>query len=209
MEEWVKKGIPPMGEEFQLKVPQILTNSLLHLNQMMKSGIADLAKNMTEDALAAYKKDKVPEIGARTIKFMTDGYISARDEVQKDADAMKAFFKSQDANKWKGKTKADVLKSIWAEVPKWAPGSTAPPLDEEMLAELAEEPAVEEGEFRHSWGIADKLYKSEAIDAFGSKYLLGVYETKEQAQKAFDDWNAEYEQSRQELKDELQQWSKT
>ena len=26
--------------------------------------------------------------------------------------------------------------------------------------------------FRHPWGIADKLYESVAIDAFGFKYLL-------------------------------------
>merc|ERR1712050_667692 len=95
----------------------------------------------------------------------------------------------------------------WAELPKHL-GKPVPPLDEEMLAELAEEPAIIEGEFKHSWGTADVLYKSEAIDAFGMKYLLGVFETKDEAEKAFTDWNAEYEKARVEMKAEMEQWGK-
>merc|ERR1712186_232313 len=87
-------------------------------------------------------------------------------------------------------------------------GSPVPPIDEEMLAELAEEPAIIEGEFKHSWGTADKLWKSEAIDAFGMKYLLGVFETQEEARKAFDDWNKEYEAAQAEMKVELEQLGK-
>merc|ERR1712066_216825 len=83
-----------------------------------------------------------------------------------------------------------------------------PPLDEEMLAELAEVPANVPGQDKHSWGTADVLYKSEAIDAFGVKYLLGVFETKDEAEKAFTDWNAEYEQARADMKVEMQEWSK-
>ena len=47
---------------------------------------------------------------------------------------------------------------------------------------------------KQDWGTAEKLYKSEAIDSFGNKYLLGVYETIDEASKAFDEWNKEYEQ---------------
>merc|ERR1712127_160268 len=111
----------------------------------------------------------------------------------------------QTADKYK--TKADVLRSVWAELPKHL-GKPVPPVDEELLAELEEIPAVQEGEFRHNWGIADKLYKSEAIDAFGMKYLLGVFDTKEEAQKAFNEWNDEYEKARADMKSEMQQWSK-
>ena len=77
-----------------------------------------------------------------------------------------------------GKNKADVLKEIWEEIGK-VTDKPVPPLDEEMLAELAEETAIIEGEFKHNRGTADTLYKSEAIDAFGAKYLLGVFETKD------------------------------
>merc|ERR1712051_385865 len=80
--------------------------------------------------------------------------------------------------------------------------------DEDMLAELSEEPAIIEGEYGHNWGTADVLYKSEAIDAFGSKYLLGIFETQDEATKAFNDWNTEYEQARVDMKEELQQWGK-
>jgi len=38
-------------------------------------------------------------------------------------------------------------------------------------------PLVREGEFRHNGGIADKLDKPGAIDAFGTKYLLGIFDT--------------------------------
>ncbi|CAK9015871.1 unnamed protein product [Durusdinium trenchii] len=68
--------------------------------------------------------------------------------------------------------------------------------DQEMLSELAKVPAVIEGEFKHNWGTAETLYKSEAIDSFGSKYLLGIFEKEEDAKKAFDVWNKEYEQAK-------------
>merc|ERR1712066_518679 len=115
------------------------------------------------------------------------------------------FFRSQSEDRYK--TKADVLRALWAELPKYL-GKEVPPVDEEMLAELEQVPAVQEGEYRHNWGIADKLYKSEAIDAFGQKYLLGVFETQDEARKAFADWNSEYEQARADMKTEMQEWSK-
>ena len=40
------------------------------------------------------------------------------------------------------------------------------------------------------------------------KYLLGVFETKGEAEKAFADWNSEYEKARSDMKAEMQQWSK-
>ena len=35
----------------------------------------------------------------------------------------------------------------------------------------------------------------QAIDSFGNRYLLGVFENKADAEKAFDSWNKEYEQA--------------
>merc|ERR1712039_782532 len=159
----------------------------------------------SKEEMDKFIKEKVPEIGARVIAWLVEKYITARDEVEKDVVTMKNFYRSQ--KDMPGKTKADVLKEIWEELGKVA-DKPVPPLDEEMLAELAEEPAIIEGEFKHNWGTADKLYKSEAIDAFGAKYLLGVFETKDEAQKAFADWNAEYEQARSDMKVEMQEWSK-
>merc|ERR1719410_926277 len=85
------------------------------------------------------------------------------------------------------------MKEIW-KVFEEKSGKKMPPLDDEFLAELEQIPAVDENSFRHPWGIADKLYKSEAIDAFGFKYLLGVFETVPEAEDAFTQWNAELEQ---------------
>merc|ERR1712194_782079 len=110
------------------------------------------------------------------------GYYNARDTIERDVEAMKDFYKSQSRDQYK--TKADVLK------------------------ELEQIPAVDELTFRHPWGIADKLYKSEAIDAFGFKYLLGVFETIPEAEEAFTQWNGEFEQARTDMENELDQWSK-
>merc|ERR1712039_550053 len=158
-----------------------------------------------EEQAQKWADENLKKLEADVMKRIIDNYVAARDEVQQDADNLKKWFRSQ--KEMPGKTKADVLKDLWAELPKYSE-KPVPPLDEEMLAELALEPATEPGEFRHSWGIADKLYKSEAIDAFGARYLLGIYETKDEASKAFDDWNEEYEKARLVSVEEMKQWSK-
>ena len=76
-------------------------------------------------------------------------YYAAREEVEKDVEGLKKFFRSQ--KDMPGKTKADIVKQIWAELPKHMSTPVAP-LDEEMLSELAKVPAVVEGEFKHNWG---------------------------------------------------------
>jgi len=205
MEEWVKQGIPPMGENMELPVPQVLVNQIHTLSNVMKESLEEWAQNKTEAEVEAIKKDKYPEIAARVIGHLSDKYISARDEIEHEVETMKDFFRSQ--KDMPGKTKADVLKEIWEELPKYTE-KPLPPLDEEVLAQLSEVPANVPGQWNHSWGTADKLYKSEAIDAFGLKYLLGVFETQEEAQKAFADWNAEYEKARVEMKSEMEQWGK-
>merc|ERR1719229_1311312 len=90
-------------------------------------------QNMTESAFAEWKKKSLPEIAAKVIGKLQTDYKGARDLVQKQADMQKAFFRSQKDTP--GATKADVLKEIWAELPK-VTDKPVPPLDEEMLAEL-------------------------------------------------------------------------
>jgi len=204
-EAFVKQGIPPMGEKFDVTLIQVLVNQYHLLNVWMRNGVEDMRKTMTEAEVNDFIKNTAPKITAEMVVWITNNYWAARAEVEDDVKVMKDFYLSQKERP--GKTKADILKEIWAQLPNVV-NKPVPPLDEEMLAELAEEPATIESEFRHTWGIADKLYKSEAIDAFGMKYLLGVFETKEEAQKAFDDWNVEYEQARADMKVEMQEWSK-
>jgi len=205
IEDWLKEGVPKMGENIELAVPQVLVNQIAYAHSIIKHDMAVMLEQDGEAKTKAWATKNLKELEARVIKRLIDNYVKARDEVQTDADNLKKFFRTQ--KEMPGKTKADVLKDLWAELPKYSE-KPVPPLDEEMLAELALEPATEEGEFRHSWGIADKLYKSEAIDAFGAKYLLGVYETKEEASKAFEDWNKEYEKARLTSIEEMKQWSK-
>merc|ERR1711948_192649 len=175
------------------------------MGRWMANAVDDMAQNSTEAEVNAFVRDEVPTIAGKMVQWLTDKYVGAQEEVENDVKVMKNFYRSQ--KDMPGKTKADILKEIWAELPKVS-DKPVPPLDEEMLAELAEEPAIIEGEFKHNWGTADILYKSEAIDAFGAKYLLGVFETKDEAKKAFEDWNGEFEKARGEMKAELEQWGK-
>merc|ERR1719277_2813004 len=203
-EKMLEKGIPPMGERFEVLLPMQLVNQLHSARNTLTDAVETFKENHTEAEVKELEA-ALPEAFHKVIVKLTENYVSARDEVEKDVDLMKSYFRSQTADKYK--TKVDVLKALWAEIPKYT-GKPVPPVDEELLAELEDIPAVQEGEFRHNWGIADKLYKSEAIDAFGMKYLLGVFETKDEALKAFVDWNNEYEKARADMKSEMQQWSK-
>merc|ERR1712061_861789 len=205
IEDWLKEGVPKMGENIELAVPQVLVNQIAYAHGIIKHDMAVMLEQEGEAKTKAWATKNLKELEARVIKRLIDNYVKARDEVQTDADNLKKFFRTQ--KEMPGKTKADVLKDLWAELPKYSE-KPVPPLDEEMLAELALEPATEPGEFRHSWGIADKLYKSEAIDAFGARYLLGVYETKAEASKQFDIWNKKYETARLTSIEEMKQWSK-
>jgi hypothetical protein len=202
--ELEKDGIPAVGEDFSLWLPRVMVNQADWVEQEITKSLDALAQTKSE---AEYKAEaaKAPEVGLEVIKILSDQYVKARDEIEGKVDNLKKFYRSQ--KDMPGKTKADVLKEIWAELPKYSDGPV-PPLDDEMLAELAEEPASPKEELSHNWGTADKLYRSEAIDAFGQKYLLGIFETMAECQKAFKDWNAEYETARKSLKDEMAQWSK-
>merc|ERR1719510_1657812 len=85
---------------------------------MMQMSLAEFGKDKSEEYMKKFKEEKMPEISAGIIKFLTDKYVGARDEIQKEADVMKEFFRSQ--KEMPGKTKADVLKEIWAELPKYS-----------------------------------------------------------------------------------------
>merc|ERR1711972_277070 len=205
IEKLVARGVPPVGEPLELKVSQVLSNQVLHLVTMLQKDFTNWSEGKSEDEISKGAWVIAPQIVSETTRHLSDKWDAASSEIENDVENMKKFYRSQ--KDMPGKTKADILKEIWEELPKHT-DKPVPPLDEEMLAELAEEPAIIEGEFKHNWGTADKLYKSEAIDAFGMKYLLGVFETKDEAQKAFDDWNSEYEKARGDMKAQLEQWGK-
>jgi len=204
VDEMVKEGVPPMGETFDLLLPQVMVAQHMYLNELVE-GMKGRAEELPEAEQKEFY-DQLPKTVSGALAQLTEKYVGARDEIQANCDRSKDWFKSQNEERYK--TKADVMKAVWEHMPKLT-GSPVPPIDEELLADLEQQPAVVEGDYRHSWGIADKLYKSEAIDAFGMKYLLGIFETKEEAQKAFDDWNTEYEKARVSMKADMEQWGKS
>jgi len=196
----LKDGVPPVGETFVVQVPM----ALLEQYAESQAELGFLVGALKEKGTSVDDK-MVDEEWGKVMDSITETYMKARDEQEQDVEDLKKFFRS--ASKDKYQTKADVLKAVWEELPKLT-DKPVPPIDEELLAELAEIPAVNEDEYMHPWGTADKLYKSEAIDAFGTKYLLGIFETVDEARKAFNEWNAEYEANRVTMREEMAQWSK-
>jgi hypothetical protein len=207
--EVVKKIYPEAeASEFEdtgtLMVSEVLIKQLATTIQGIDAGIE---KAIAEDES---KKEALVKAGqsikSDAAKFLFQNWAESVKKIEADVEGIKAFFDSQ--TNPEGKTKADVLKEVYAVMQDRAKNKL-PPLDEDLVAELSEIPAVPEGSlFKHPWGTASKLYKSEAVDAFGFRYLLGVFETKDEAAKAFKKWNAEYEQSRTDMETELAQWSK-
>ena len=205
VDEVVKRGVPPMGEKFDIMLPQVMVFQMEYLGQLVEGAKMEM-ENKTESEKKEFYSKTLPEAVSGAMKQLQEKYVEARDEIQGNCDHSKEWFKSQNTERYK--TKADVMKAVWEVLPRLT-GSPVPPIDEELLADLEQQPAVVEGDYRHSWGIADKLYKSEAIDAFGMKYLLGIFETKDEAQKAFADWNNEYEKARVSMKADMEQWGKS
>jgi hypothetical protein len=207
--EVVKKIYPEAeASEFEdtgnLMVSEVLIKQLATTIQGIDAGIE---KAIAEDES---KKEALVKAGqsikSDAAKFLFQNWAESVKKIEADVEGIKAFFDSQ--TNPEGKTKADVLKEVYAVMQDRAKNKL-PPLDEDLVAELSEIPAVPEGSlFKHPWGTASKLYKSEAVDAFGFRYLLGVFETKDEAAKAFKKWNGEYEQSRKDMETELAQWSK-
>jgi len=208
IEEELKKGVPPMGTPWEVVVDQAAWTQIEAARNEFEGMKASLKESLSEAEYKKWEEESADKVWEGIFTELLTKYYDTMNEVETYVSDLKNFFKSQ--KEMPGKTKADILKSIWAELPKHSE-KPVPPLDEEMLAELAAEPAVnkEIGEFKHNWGTSDMLYKSEAIDSFGLKYVLGVFEPKEECVKAFDAWEKEYEKAGEDMKDELVQWGKT
>lgn len=154
------------------------------------------ALNATAEGMKAdgtYKGDDTWEKETKldvTIDLFNDIFTkwsASNAEVGLAADSYKNIYSN--IEKETKKTKADVLKEVWAGMK--AIGEEFPPLDEDMLTELAKESATPD--FISPWGTADKLWKSVAVDRFGAKYLIGIFETQEEAKMAYAEWKKEYD----------------
>merc|ERR1719158_1547558 len=130
------------------------------------------------------------------MKRIMEKHQKAADHVDDVVATQKALFNSRLPNHEK-LTKGDVFKALWKtlkEDPNWPELGDIP---QDLEDDLSKEPAPN----------ADKLYKSEAIDAFGVKYILGIFESPIDAVKAFKDWSEEYKKGRAGINKELVQKS--
>jgi len=201
--------LPAMGQNFTQIVPKSLHETFMKAAEILKQKAGAYRANHTEEETKKYIEGDLETEWLEALVGLEKKYYDAVDTVAGDVADMKKYYMTQKGREKElaDKTKADILKEIWAELPKLT-DKPVPPLDDEILAELAQEPATIEGQFNHNWGTADKLYKSEAISPFGEKYLLGIFETMEESEKAFTAWNEEYEKAREQLKVERDQWGK-
>jgi hypothetical protein len=184
LDEIIEGGVPPAGKEWKILAPQAL---ILQIEGMKKY--------INENGGVS------PEVWGEFLAKIANKYYENRDLVEEGARWTRDAFRSEKL--MPGKTKADVLKEVWPVLAKTL-NKDLPPLDEEVLAGLAEYPANDYStEKRLSWGTAEKLYKSVAIDPFGTKFLLGIFETIEEANKAFDEWNEEFEEARAKNKERI------
>merc|ERR1712060_942834 len=202
MKDVLAKGVPAIGEKITAEVPLYLMNQLMFFNNVVDGVKEKLPANLTADEAKEWK-GILQEALANVAVTSTREFYKLQKEIEEDVEGLKAAYRTKLTAPHK--TKADVLKAIWTILPQIL-DKPVPPIDEELLAAFAEMPANDDEEgYMHPWGVASKLYKSVAIDSFGQKYLLGVFETEEECFEAFDSWNDEYKKARAEMQLEMQE----
>jgi len=186
-------SVPAMGEKWGLDVPEFWAHQIITAKEM-----SDKEKLSKADFMKAAED-------------LTKKYAGENQLLRQYASNLRELAKSETyvEGKTRGQWARELHEAI-AEYNKKNKLDPPPPLDEEHIAELDKTPCTkpDDPEYRNPWQTAAKLYKSEAFDSFGSKYLLGIYDTPEQAVKVFEEWNVEYEKARAQLKEETIQWGK-
>ena len=151
--------VPAAGEEFKIRVPRKLIELINGAWTEFDTKLEDYKSSHSESEVKSYLDGELTTEWLKKLGEVVSTYYETRALIESDVQGLKKFFGSQ--KNMPGKTKADILKEIWKELPKHMDTPVAP-LDDEMLTNLAKEPAIIEGEFKHPWGTASKLYKSEA-----------------------------------------------
>merc|ERR1719343_1122023 len=118
IEEWLKEGVPAMGENIELAIPQVLMQQFMFMRATIKKDLETMVEQDGEEKTKKWMEENLKELEGGVMEQLIDNYVTARDDVQKDADDLKKFFQSQQDKP--GKTKADVLKELWAELPKYS-----------------------------------------------------------------------------------------
>merc|ERR1719334_2997220 len=168
-------------------------NQAIFLTKWWQNSFAEAAQNVTDEAKKKAATDEMTKLLAKDIVEGTDGYYEAAEYVEQGIQDFKDFFKEVPDP---SRTKADMAKDLWKALPELT-GKELPPLDEELLAELAQIPGSYPGEKPFIWGTASKLYRT-----------LGIYETKEECVEAFKIWDDTYKAVRKEKAQEMVEWNK-
>lgn len=203
-----KLAPPPQGEDgWKLVGHEILNRQYDMAGEEILKYQSENPEKLSDEVLNATVAGLFRDIN----NALTESYYSEMLDLQEAANEIRDGFRDQKYEE--GKKRSDYAKAFHAAVTEYnkkEKKDPPPPLDEEYLAELDKKPLPKPGdpEFRHPWNTADVLYKSEAYDSFGQKYLLGLFETKKEAQEVFKKWNDEYTEARAKLKEEVVQWGK-
>merc|ERR1719161_1926300 len=102
IQELVKKGVPPVGEDFVLMVPEQMVQQILTLRSWILGAMNELTQsgNYTEEELGeAMRNLNAPQVFAEVARWMQENYVRARDETQAGADDLKGWFRSQGERK--------------------------------------------------------------------------------------------------------------
>jgi len=206
--------VPPEGEGWQVRSHFILGKQYEMAVEKAYQHGAYLKSKLPEDAskesLQEIEKEVLEKAGELSGK-LTTAYMAEQQELFAAAKAMRDSWRAETYEE--GKKRSDVARKLHADMiayNKQQKKDPPPPLDEEYLAELDKTPLPKPGDpaYQNPWNTADTLYKSEAYDSFGQKYLLGLFETKEEAHEVFKKWNDEFTEGRAKLKEEVIQWGK-
>jgi len=202
-------SVPADGTPWNVQVPVKLEEYINNGEASVDKALIELEAEMGADAFKKWSesdegKKEIAAVRAELLSYTTKKFIEGYLLVDNDVKQTLEWFRS--AEPMPGKTKADVARALWQILKE--SGQKVGPLDEEILADLTKYPAYLEGEYKHSFGTADKLWKMEAVDPFGSVFLLGIFETRQEALDVFNSWNLEYEAAKIKMNEEVAIWEK-
>ena len=165
----------PPSDDFKVRFPRVLHERLAQKALALAQEIEDYKANHSEAEVKEFNQRTAPDEFLKAAAELIPAYYEAREANEKKVQDLKAFFRSQKnvpgktkagSGEWdevgrrriaaycstSGKVvgllrvcQADIVKEIFKVMPKYS-DTPMPPLDEEMLADLAKIPAVLEGE---------------------------------------------------------------
>jgi len=113
IDNWVPKGVPPVGKMFELQLPRVMCNQHEYLGELVESWKGPVANKTDAGKKEFY--DKLPEAVTGAMKRLEEKPLGARDEIQANCDLSKDVFKSQRTERYQ--TQVDVMQAVWTLLP--------------------------------------------------------------------------------------------